>query len=476
MGISTTDLLATNFVGAICNYLDMIQVEATSLTATERRVREILNSDPIPEYFVEIIKIDSTKLSKQSRYDHMQAMEKLLAYFNHHRNKSIAAAVGYNENGPEDFFDGVDQAEREDMSALLNISPMTAQRNIDIARTLTNHLPITCQSLALGEISANHANVIATQISQIIERGADPIIIAELENTAIAHAETHTPAQLKRKMINALAALDTRDFEEKVIEARSSRFVRLKPEDNGMSTIIALLPAEEAELVMNVINECARRNQDSYLAQLRSKAGGSIEVANELRKSAELSIDLFRADALSELASTYLQKNFEGNFLGKKPVSLQLIMDMATLVGLKETPGQLVGYGPIPAKIARTLAGDAKWQKFIVDPLTGGLIDYGRSVYEPPTALRDFIIARDRTCRFVGCAQPARRCDIDHAIPWEEGGKTTPENMGALCRRHHIMKTHGGWKLKSFADGSCQWESPSGEKFFVPVKPMNEAA
>ena len=164
------------------------------------------------------------------------------------------------------------------------------------------------------------------------------------------------------------------------------------------------------------------------------------------------------------------------NLKDRKPVLLQLTMDMATLIGLDEKPAQLVGYGPLPASLARILAADAKWQKFIVDPLTGNLINYGRKVYEPPQALKDFIIARDQTCRFIGCAQPARRCDLDHAVPWEEGGETSPENMGALCRRHHQLKTHGGWKLTSHPDGSCTWVSPRGKEFFVPVKPMNPAA
>ena len=85
-------------------------------------------------------------------------------------------------------------------------------------------------------------------------------------------------------------------------------------------------------------------------------------------------------------------------------------------------------------------------------------------------------MARDRTCRFPGCAQPGHRTDIDHAIPWDEGGTTSPDNLGLLCRRHHQMKTHGGWRVNSFSNGSCEWISPRGKKFFVPVRPMGKVA
>ncbi|MFM7948975.1 MAG: hypothetical protein ACKO75_01240, partial [Actinomycetales bacterium] len=46
-------------------------------------------------------------------------------------------------------------------------------------------------------------------------------------------------------------------------------------------------------------------------------------------------------------------------------------------------------------------------------------------------------------------------------------------NLGFLCRRHHRLKTHGGWKLESFADGSCKWRSPEGKNYFVPARPLS---
>jgi hypothetical protein len=88
--------------------------------------------------------------------------------------------------------------------------------------------------------------------------------------------------------------------------------------------------------------------------------------------------------------------------------------------------------------------------------------------------LVDFLIARDRTCRFPGCRRAAWASDLDHAESWEEGGTTSAENLGALCRRHHRMKTHGGWKLESFSDGSCEWTSPAGKKYHVPARPIGE--
>jgi hypothetical protein len=47
--------------------------------------------------------------------------------------------------------------------------------------------------------------------------------------------------------------------------------------------------------------------------------------------------------------------------------------------------------------------------------------------------------------------------------------------LGALCRRHHRLKTHNGWKVVSHTDGSCTWTSPLGKEFFTPARSIHEA-
>ena len=61
---------------------------------------------------------------------------------------------------------------------------------------------------------------------------------------------------------------------------------------------------------------------------------------------------------------------------------------------MDQRPGELAGYGPIPATVARTLAGDpaSTWHRLVHDEL-GHLIDYGRSTYRPPQDLIDFVTA-----------------------------------------------------------------------------------
>jgi hypothetical protein len=187
-------------------------------------------------------------------------------------------------------------------------------------------------------------------------------------------------------------------------------------------------------------------------------------------------MDAHRADAMTAIAALFLETNEDQVMNHGRPITVNLTIDLPTLLGLSENPGQLSGYGAIPATVARELAADGKWRKFITDPTTGNLLDFGRESYLPPQALRDFLLARDKTCRFPGCRRSGVRGEIDHAVPWEEGGETSRSNLGLLCKRHHQLKTHGGWKLESFEDGSCEWTSPLGKKRFVPARPMDEVA
>lgn len=61
--------------------------------------------------------------------------------------------------------------------------------------------------------------------------------------------------------------------------------------------------------------------------------------------------------------------------------------------------------------------------------------------YAPSEKMRVFCAARDGVCIYPGCNQPAERCQLDHRIPYDEGGPTTPDNLFSLCQHHHNLKT-----------------------------------
>ena len=464
-----------------------------SNTDLNARVVALLAAYPGIKTLTALVAIDPNDLTQGGRIDYLSALERQSAWLQAVMQRAIVAVAGSDPSTPEKPWDGIDDAEREDVAAALRLSGSTAQMRIDVARTLVNHLPNTCSALAMGEISASHATVIAKETANAIRDGISELAIYKIEERALAHAEFHTPGQVANKVRTTIAQLAPAEFEEVVDRARETRRVSCYNEADGMATVVAILPAQDAQTVMksieayilkmNEIDEKKRAAADHKRAN-SSSASNSLSASNSSSafnsSSATdtwslLSADNKRADALTAILSQALAGNVDEVRPHRRPVTVNVTIDLPTLLGLAENPGQLSGYGAIPASVARELASDATWKRFITDPQTGNLLDYGREKYEPPQALVDFLLARDRTCRFPGCRQPAYRADIDHAQSWESGGETKLENLGLLCRRHHRLKTHGRWALVSNSDGSCEWTSPVGKSYFVPARPINES-
>ena len=453
----------------------------------EEQVIELLHQPGGYEALGHLIGINPEKLSSAGRIDYLAALERQHSWLTSLIQNATLAIAGAEPSQSENLWEGVDETEREDVATALRLSANTAQSRIDTARVLTNHLPATCQALAVGDISPSHATLIARETSEAIKRGISTEDLIHIENRALAHAEFHTPAQVGRKIRTLIAQISPETFEESVAIARDTRSVHMYPESDGMATVIALLPAEDAQTVMLAINALvesqvkdsrtdARSRQDS-LADARSRQDSLADARSmDMKRADARSMDMKRADALTTICGDILARIADEHQPHRRPVTINITMDLPTALGMANNPAELAGYGPIPASVARTLSSDAKWRRFITDPLTGNLLDYGRETYIPPQPLVDFLTARDRICRFPGCSQPSRVTDIDHAVPWEEGGTTSPSNLGLLCRRHHRMKTHNGWNLISHKDGSCTWTSPAGKEIFVPTRPINESA
>ena len=420
-------------------------------------VAELLRAVPGYKTLGELIQINPRSLGESGKLDYLAALDRQESWICALKQEALVAIAGEVADEGGGIFGAVDDEEREDVATALRLSPTAAQNRIDVARVLVGHLPNTISALSTGEISAAHATVIAKETATAIRNGLSDEAVFRVEQTALAHAEFHTPGQVATKVKTTIAKLAPEEFEEIVDRARDSRRVSCYPEADGMATVVAILPAEDAQTVMKSIEAyILKRNQED-------------EVDAEWSM---LSADMKRADALTFIASQALASMADVVRPHRRPVTISVAIDLPTLLGLAENPGQLAGYGAIPASVARRLAADGNWQRFISDPSTGNLLDFGREKYTPPQELVDFLLARDRICRFPGCRRTGQSSDIDHAHSWESGGETNPANLGLLCRRHHRMKTHGGWSIESNPDGSCLWKSPVGKSFFVPARPF----
>jgi hypothetical protein len=152
---------------------------------------------------------------------------------------------------------------------------------------------------------------------------------------------------------------------------------------------------------------------------------------------------------------------------GLPPAELRIVISAAALLGLSEEPGTLADGEPLAAHIVRDLAyaAGSTWRRLVTDPVTGEAIELTSTSYTPPARLREAIHARDGTCRAPGSTLPAERCDLDHDLPWDQGGATSAANLSAKSRRPHGHKTRGQWSTTRSPDGTIVWTTGTGRQY-----------
>ncbi|PYE18751.1 uncharacterized protein DUF222 [Williamsia limnetica] len=77
--------------------------------------------------------------------------------------------------------------------------------------------------------------------------------------------------------------------------------------------------------------------------------------------------------------------------------------------------------------------------------------------YRPSAVLDAHLRMRDLYCMWPGCNQSAWTADLDHSTEYNHkdpaaGGHTHPTGMKALCRFHHLLKTHADWVDDQYVD------------------------
>ncbi len=93
--------------------------------------------------------------------------------------------------------------------------------------------------------------------------------------------------------------------------------------------------------------------------------------------------------------------------------------------------------------------------------------------YETPHPTSETVYLTSPCCPFPWCNNLTRNKDTDHIkkyVPPADGGppgQTRPDNLAKPCRRHHRLKTHGGWTYQMPEPGLYLWRSPLGRRYLV---------
>ena len=129
-------------------------------------------------------------------------------------------------------------------------------------------------------------------------------------------------------------------------------------------------------------------------------------------------------------------------------------------------PGTGPSPGPDPPPDTR-LRDWLRERQVQITPITREHCDHkhAETGYRPSRKLQHLIRARNARCGAPGCGRPAARCDLDHTVAWDKGGRTCECGLAPLCRHHHRVKQAEGWRLEQPEPGLLVWHTPSGRNY-----------
>ncbi|MGH8839127.1 MAG: DUF222 domain-containing protein [Jiangellaceae bacterium] len=322
-------------------------------------------------------------------------------------------------------------------------------------------MPATAAALAEGDVSLEHAGVIArTMVDLPGGLSSEQERIAE--TNLASWARVHDPVTVGRLGRHLIHALDTATLEEREQRAFQRRDLRFSDTADGSTRLSGRLDAESAAMVRAALDPLAapnpgpdgerdprtagQRTADALVELCRRANDGALPVGHGVRPHLSVIITL---DSLVAKATDDGGGNGAGRFAAGR-----LGCGWAP-----SAPGELGWGGPLSAEAIRRIACDAGVTRVITDPASVPL-DVGRESRTVTAGQWAALVTRDRGCAFPGCTRPSEWCIAHHIVHWADGGSTDLDNLVLLCGYHHRVIHHQGWQVTMAADRHPEFRPP----------------
>jgi len=331
--------------------------------------------------------------------------------------------------------DGATQSCAHWLNWKCGIAMGAAREKVRVARALEN-LPKISSAMASGKLGYSKVREITRVAS------------AETEDYLLMIAE-HGTAQHVENLVRAFRRC--KEAEELSREARQqqNRSVKYRYDDDGSLILSCRLPAEAGVRLMKALDLAV----DDQMAEEKKNVPAGTSPPREF-------FSVRRADALAIIAESFLAHGVLEAAGGDRQ---QIVVHVAkeTLKDRKAGCCEFAHGPSMAAETARRLACDASVVE-LTENEDGEPLNVGRKTRTLSAPLRRALNARDKGCRFPGCAN-SRYVDAHHIHHWANGGETKPCNLVSLCRFHHRAVHEGGIRIEILDDGALRFVWPDGE-------------
>ncbi len=399
-------------------------------------------SESIGMYLTEI---DANELGPEERVALLQTRQRLSSHVAAQVFRDTASIVdSYAVEYSSDVDDPeVAKAAAHEIRAALHMTRRSADHHVVLALRLREVLPQLLRLLESGEIDMQRVRAIDDATIHLDDDTARAVV------SAIAgDAHRLTTGQLRARIRKLALDLEPKAAELDYQRAIEQRSIAYYPTPHGTASVEATnMPPDRVSEISRRIDHIAR----------------SLRRNGETRTMEQLRVDVF----LDILTGTSHDR------IGRGVVDIRV--DLETLTGLASRSGDLGGYGPVIADIARQTAEQnpkAEFRFAVTDPTTREVVSLGTTRRRPTAEQRRIVEMFHLRCVFPGCRMPANQCDIDHRIEHVNGGPTAVANLAPLCEHDHQMRHDKGWTYSTNPEtGEIGWTSPLGVTYHQPPHP-----
>ncbi|MGB3735202.1 MAG: DUF222 domain-containing protein, partial [Ilumatobacter sp.] len=323
--------------------------------------------------------------------------------------------------------------------------------------------PRMTELLEKGEVSADHADALASEIAKLDEDQRASLL--DLDDELASHAAGSTPEQFRRHLKKTIQQQSDDDgIEESERQRDQARITLGKNDETGMGEIRGELHPDDWQKV----NRCI----DAEVRSLRTHP--DLNSKDQAQLSALALVNLVTGAQSTSRTPASVSVN----------ISLPALLDECGA----DKFGEYSDGTPVPAETVRRHACDAHIIPVVLDG-DGMPLDVGRAqrlaTSEQRTALRTMY----RTCAVDGCNTNFDRCEIHHLLEWTaHQGPTDLEYLLPLCGYHHHRAHEGLWRLQldpdtrgltvTYPDGtlhSTAWPDVLQEQHTTTPTPPTEA-
>ncbi len=295
----------------------------------------------------------------------------------------------------------------------------SARRRVQLGRAL-RHMPAVEAAWLAGDIGEPHVGLLAAARTPAtaghFER--DEAMLVALAGDLRHH-----------HFVRALAYWSQRadpDGTERSAEDRHhERSLRMSSTFGGAWALNGLFDPVNGSIVAEVLNKLDDELFEADWARAKARVGEGARVSDLDRAPAQR-----RADALVEMARRAMAM----------PAGARLPEPLfSVLVGYETFAGRICELANATVVAPGALVGwlDRAWVERVVFDGPSRVTDVGVRQRLFTGATRRAVEQRDRECFHETCDVPAQDCEVDHIVPWSEGGPTTQANGRVACGFHN---------------------------------------